>query len=77
MSVTIHHHKVCTLNVPCNAGTKGGTVCRLGVVDVLLEDGLVRVCIVRLAAEHPRPARTVLGRSAQVLGLVIESDADL
>eukprot|EP00969_Alexandrium_andersonii_P166141 7341043-Alexandrium_andersonii.AAC.1 len=35
---------------------------RLGVVDVLSEDGPARVCVVRLTAENPSPARAVLGR---------------
>eukprot|EP00969_Alexandrium_andersonii_P126446 5589483-Alexandrium_andersonii.AAC.1 len=36
-------------------------VCRLGVVDVFSEDGLACVRVVRLAAEHPRPTRAILG----------------
>eukprot|EP00969_Alexandrium_andersonii_P299620 13246245-Alexandrium_andersonii.AAC.1 len=40
-------------------------VSRLGVVDVLSEDGLVRVCVVRLSAEHPRPRRPISGCRAQ------------
>eukprot|EP00969_Alexandrium_andersonii_P063472 2795398-Alexandrium_andersonii.AAC.1 len=40
-------------------------VCRLGVVDVLSEDGFVSVRVIRLAGEHPRPRRPVLGSRAQ------------
>eukprot|EP00969_Alexandrium_andersonii_P098799 4359505-Alexandrium_andersonii.AAC.1 len=52
-------------------------VCRLGVVDVLSENGLARVRVTRLAAEHLCPRRPILGRRAHVLGLVIEPDVDL
>eukprot|EP00969_Alexandrium_andersonii_P099890 4406308-Alexandrium_andersonii.AAC.1 len=64
-------------NVSRPARDRTVPVCRLGVVDVLPENALMRVCVVSLAAEHPSPCRPILGRRAQVLGLVIEPDVDL